>query len=66
MCPCPDLLLGGYFVQDSTVPFFPYVPDQEARNYLPESVQKVVGVRIVCPPADGVDDVAPFSVGASA
>ena len=33
--PFPYFLLGGYFVfEDLTVPFFPYVPDQEALNYL--------------------------------
>lgn len=67
MYPCPNFLLIGCLVfKDPTVPFFAYVPDKEAQNQLPESVQNVFGVSVFRPPVDGVDDVAPFFVGASA
>ena len=56
---------GCLLFEDAAVSFLLDVQSEDARNDLPESIQESAGIWVVLPAADGVNDVAPCSVGTS-
>ena len=45
------------------ISFLQDVPNEDAWNDLRESIQEISGIWVVLPTIDGVNDVAPCSVG---